>query len=119
MERGSELRMTGQLVEQQGEIVQPHRHRPAANPAVCRRRVCEPHEPLAVVGLEELDVRRERPWPGCALGDDDLVNELGLAPRSRLLRHATTVAANPSHVRARCVTKHAQRENALSARESA
>jgi len=88
--------MAGQLVEQPPEIVELHRHRPSPHPAVRSGCVRKPDEALAGLGLEQLDVGRERARARRPLRHDHLVEELGFPRRCRLLRrHSTTVAAKP------------------------
>jgi hypothetical protein len=65
--------MTGELVEEEREVLQLHRHRPAADPAVGGRRVRKTDEPFTGLRFEELNVRRERLLSRGSLGNDHLV----------------------------------------------
>src|SRR5947207_8014181 len=105
-ERRGELGVPGQLLTQPLEVADQHRHRAAPYEAVRPCGIREPDEPLPRLCLQELDVCGERPRARRLLPDNDLVEQLRLSPWCRLLaRHAATVAAKPSRVCARCVTK--------------
>jgi hypothetical protein len=88
--------MAAERVVEARQVARTQRHGAAAGGAV--RRVREANEPLALSVLEKLDDRREAAIAG-ALGDLELVDESGVAPRCRgfcwgLGGHATNLASN-------------------------
>ena len=88
--------MAAERIVQARQVAGTKRHRAAAGGAVGRVRKAD--EPLALAVLEQLHERREAAIAG-ALGDLELVDEIGVAPRRRGFRwdlggHATNLASN-------------------------